>query len=352
MEKLSPTVKASYELLRATPGSPVSELKKRFHEMALLYHPDRNSDLDAPEQFRRVTEAYELLLNQSRVRELNQNHLRERLHQPVVQGLTITFGTFFGFRIFYPDRISTADVVRISLTGKIEALARNSAGNRPPREVNENHSILDHSAYDAIEVIYAGKLNRGDEESLRAGTGPDHLTDLPWVRLNNRGILQYLDGDFRGSERSYRELCERVPGNIVFIYRLAVCLIIDGFKNQAPSFFFGKRPDPKRINEALMLLRLCIRLGHQREVGRQKCLVIQKTLADVLELIGKKAQSRKVWREILEQDAKSGEATFRVKGIEAARKLFQSKTPLQNSSGDIKSASETRLLNSGKKSRL
>ena len=347
MEKISPTVKACLELLRATPGASVAELKKRFYEMAFIYHPDRNADPDASEQFRRVTEAYELLLDQPRVNELNRNYLRERLHQPIHEsireGISLTFGSFFGYRLFYPHRAFVEKKSRAPITGSIDAsaasLPKQSAGSAAEKKlqtpIDEGHSILDHAAYDAIEVIYAGRLNKQDEEDLRATHDLAQLSELPWVALNNRGILQYLDRNFIGCEKSYRELCQRVPGNIIFNYRLAVCLIIQSIENPVPSFFFGRRPDPKKINEALSLLRLSIRLGREREVGRQRCLAIQKTLADVLELCGQKVKSRKLWREILEQDPQSTEATYRVKGQSAGRAfLLKKKKPAFTQASD------------------
>ena len=344
MEKISPTVKACFELLRATPGASSTELKKRFYEMAFIYHPDRNADPDAPEQFRRVTEAYELLLDQPRVSELNRNYLRERLHQPIHEsirgGLSLTFGSFFGYRLFYPDRAFFRKKARAFITGAIETSGDSSQGKEKEKilqmPVDEGHSILDHAAYDAIEVIYAGRLNQQDEEDLRASTDLSRLSELPWVALNNRGILQYLDRDFVGSERSYRELCQRVPGNIIFTYRLAVCLIIQSIENPTPKFFFGHRPDPKKINEALSLLRLSIRLGREREVGRQRCLAVQKTLADVLELVGQKSKSHKLWRQILEQDPRSAEATYRAKGQSAGQALLlKKKKPAEAEAWDL-----------------
>ena len=322
MEKLSPTVRASLELLRVQPGASDVDLKKSFYQLALLYHPDRNSDPQAPAQFRRITDAYELLLDHKRVEELNRNHIKERLHRQVIDGLSITFGSFFGYRIFHVAE----EVAQLQLTGA----GRETSGESKAKPnlwlpIEENNSILDHPAFDAIEVIYAGRLNERDEERLRAENDPRRLGELPWVILNNQGIIRYLDGDIKGSLKSYRDLCKRVPNNIIFTYRLGICLIIDGFQNPVRSFLSGRRPDPKKINEGLQLLRHCLRLGAERPVGRQNCQMIRKTLADVLEKLGHRSKARKLWKEILLRDEHCAEALYRVRGPSSARRLIMEK---------------------------
>ena len=289
--KVSPTIRASQELLGVDAGVSATDLRKAYHRLALLYHPDRNSAPDAVLEFRKVTEAYELLTDPLRLAELNRKHMTERLHRTIIDGFDITYGSFFGYRIFQ---------------GSTE----------------ENNSILDHAAYDAIEVVYAGRLSKEDESAINHARG-ERVSYLPWVVLNNQGLLRFLEGDLRKAAKPYRELCERIPNNIIFMYRYGLCLILDGFQNPKTTFFGTKKPDRIKIEKGLKLLDQCIKLGSEREVGRQKCLVIRKIVADVRERLGQKRLAKSIWKTILELDPRSVEATYKVRGAEAAARLLE-----------------------------
>lgn len=300
--KISPTIRASLELLGVNAETSANELKKAYHKLAFLYHPDRNPDPGAVAEFRKITEAYDLLSDPLRVAELNRKHMTERLHKTIVEGFDITYGSFFGYRLFQ-------DIVE------------------------ENNSILDHRAFDAIEVVYAGKLSKEDESAIQGVRG-EALGQLPWVILNNQGLLRFLEGDLRRSAKCYRELCERIPNNIIFMYRYGLCLILDGFQNPKTTILGLKKPDRIKIEKGMKLLDQCIKLGTERQFGRQKCLVIRKIVADVRERLGQRSLSKKIWKTVLELDPSSVEATFRVRGLEAAEKLRKRKTEsLQIASG-------------------
>ena len=53
-----------YELLGVRPGVNEKELKKTYRKLAMKYHPDVNKSPGAPEQFRQICEAYEIVLRQ------------------------------------------------------------------------------------------------------------------------------------------------------------------------------------------------------------------------------------------------------------------------------------------------
>lgn len=328
--KISPTVRASLELLGVELTAGPSDLKKAYHRLALLYHPDRNPSTGALDEFRKVSEAYELLSDRPRVEELNRKYLRERLHRPVVEGLEVTFGSFFGYRLFAPVPAKTK---RALLSGRESSrVGSNAASTKSerPKEIEwgpieENNSILDHAAFDALEVVYAGRLGRRDEEILKDQTRQGDLVQLPWVVLNNQGLIRFLDGDVKGARECYRELCERVPNNIIFLYRYGLCQILDGFKRPRRTLLGALKPDRLKIDRGLEYLAHCVKLGRERPVGRQRCLVIRKIMADVLEKTGRAREARKIWREILADDPSCAEAAFRVVGIEEAARLLKLK---------------------------
>lgn len=339
--KISPTVRASQELLGVDSTAGPGELKKAYRRLALLYHPDRNPGEGAPAEFQKVTEAYELLCDPLRVSELNRRYFRERLHRPVVEGLRITFGSFFGYRIFdFAQSAGQAGTHLLRLEARQDSAGASSRHGRSRDEeeaasagsaadawlpIEENNSILDNSAYDALEVVYAGRLNAQDEEQLKRGLEGERLVSLPWVVLNNQGLLRFLDGDIKGSRKCYHELCERIPNNIIFLYRLGICHILEGFKTPRRTLLGGLKPDRIKIEKGVELLRHCLKLGEERTVGRQKCLVIRKTLADVFEKTGRHREARRLWREVFADDPACAEAAFKVAGVEEAARIVKRK---------------------------
>src|SRR5436305_565866 len=96
----SPTLKQYRELLGVNEHANKDDLKKAYHKLALLYHPDRNSDPLAVEQFQKLRKAFEFLNDPLLVADLKRNHLKERLFNSCIEGLEISFGSFFGYRVY------------------------------------------------------------------------------------------------------------------------------------------------------------------------------------------------------------------------------------------------------------
>lgn len=58
---MATTKRDYYEVLGIGRGATEDEIRKAYRRLALQYHPDRNKDPGAPEQFKEVKEAYEIL---------------------------------------------------------------------------------------------------------------------------------------------------------------------------------------------------------------------------------------------------------------------------------------------------
>ena len=50
-----------YDILGLDRNSTQEDIKNAFRKHALKYHPDRNKEKDAPEKFKEINEAYQVL---------------------------------------------------------------------------------------------------------------------------------------------------------------------------------------------------------------------------------------------------------------------------------------------------
>ena len=56
-------MKDYYKILEIEYGADIQNVKKAFRRLALKYHPDKNKAPDASTKFHEITEAYEVLNN-------------------------------------------------------------------------------------------------------------------------------------------------------------------------------------------------------------------------------------------------------------------------------------------------
>jgi tetratricopeptide (TPR) repeat protein len=320
----SPTLKKYRELLGVSESASTEDLKKAYHARAFLYHPDRNSDPQAPAQFQQVREAFENLMDPQRVQSLKQNHLKERLFDFCIEGLEISFGAFFGHRVYAAGEQRLPRELRIGRDPGPE----NQSDIQYVEKVyvEEDRSILDHSAYDNIEVVYAGRFTSSSDETLLTEQRVSAQGQLPWVLVNNKGILEFLKGDYEKALRSYEELNSRIANNIIFMYREALCRIILAFQNPERTLLGGRRPNRAQLKKGIQLLKRCIQIGESREVGKQRCVLIRKILADVLAKSGSKRAAKNVWKKIRTLQPNSVEANLKSGAKAEAAALIKKKT--------------------------
>ena len=72
-----------YSALGLRGSASLADIKKAFRQLAATYHPDRNSDPDAPARFRAVQQAYEVLSDETRRQAYDDNRRRNLLDDPL-----------------------------------------------------------------------------------------------------------------------------------------------------------------------------------------------------------------------------------------------------------------------------
>ena len=63
-------------------SATLTDIKKAFRQKASQYHPDRNTDAEAPARFRAVQEAYEVLSDDTKRLAYDDNRRRNLLDDP------------------------------------------------------------------------------------------------------------------------------------------------------------------------------------------------------------------------------------------------------------------------------
>lgn len=72
-----------YSTLGLSPSATLVDIKKAFRLLASAYHPDRNADEGAPQRFRSVQEAYEILSDDTKRQAYDDNRRRNLLDSPI-----------------------------------------------------------------------------------------------------------------------------------------------------------------------------------------------------------------------------------------------------------------------------
>ena len=72
-----------YTALGLSAAATLADIKKAFRQRASQYHPDRNSAAEAPQLFRAVQTAYEVLSDDERRKTYDDNRRRGLLDDPL-----------------------------------------------------------------------------------------------------------------------------------------------------------------------------------------------------------------------------------------------------------------------------
>ncbi|HQR85861.1 MAG: molecular chaperone DnaJ [Burkholderiales bacterium 35-55-47] len=83
-----------YAALGLKSDATLSDIKKAFRQKASQFHPDRNSDPDAPARFREVQEAYDVLSDDDKRKAYDDNRRRNLLDDPAQTAREIWLGYF------------------------------------------------------------------------------------------------------------------------------------------------------------------------------------------------------------------------------------------------------------------
>ena len=83
-----------YAALGLKSDATLSDIKKAFRQKASQFHPDRNSDPDAPARFREVQEAYDVLSDNDKRKAYDDNRRRNLLDDPAQTAREIWQGYF------------------------------------------------------------------------------------------------------------------------------------------------------------------------------------------------------------------------------------------------------------------
>ncbi len=295
----SPLIRGYRELLRVGRDATADEIRQSYRQLAKIYHPDVNSAPEAAAVFARINDAYEALLDKSRLKQINLDYTEGRYAEPCVAGLPFHVGSFFGHRFAGQTDGRTQDPEDFPWWEARPPLHIDERGNSYYEKHTESHiSILDDPSLDLVEVIFAGSLRIDDEITLYKAFRAHEFAELPWFVLNNEGIVHFLNRDIEGALRCYEELNKRIPNNIVFLYRLGLCHQLAAFMHMQPSFLRGLQPERRHVREAVRCYREAISLGENRLHMPQRCLTIRKTLADLLAASGRNWLSYNEWNKI------------------------------------------------------
>ena len=106
IKKIKVILMDNYAILELPADAPIEDVKKAYKRLALKYHPDKNPSAEAADQFKRISEAYQNIIDppqqqEQQHQEVNPHdifqHFFSQMHQSHMQGPQVHFQQGFPF---------------------------------------------------------------------------------------------------------------------------------------------------------------------------------------------------------------------------------------------------------------
>lgn len=97
----------NYAVLGLSAGASQDEVKAKYRELALRWHPDKNKDRDTTEEFKKIQSAYEAIM-QGGAATSPQQHQAHQQHQP--HGEAVPAAAAFSFNFSFPMSFTVSSV--------------------------------------------------------------------------------------------------------------------------------------------------------------------------------------------------------------------------------------------------
>ncbi len=321
---ISPAVRRSHEILGIRMGAPEQKIQKAYQTLSELMQPTQDPNgRRSSGAFEQIHRAFQIASNPEKIKELNRNYLSSVSDQLQLGGRTFDGGSFYGLRRYTSSNVSV-DEIRPLLPGS--SFARSVTDEKQRRKlvlkrrarIDEDASILDQPEWDTIEILLGGSYRREDEQiEVRSfhEEGLDGLEETPWVLSNLTGYEHFMNGRYLQSAEIFRRLNERIPNNMIFLYREGLSL-----EAWACAQIRRQNKTVRSMKEVLHLAldryRKAIQVGRNRPPGeRQQAVSIRKAFADLHETLGYRSRARSEWNHVLDVKPRS------VEGKEKERKL-------------------------------
>ncbi|MBM4085871.1 MAG: tetratricopeptide repeat protein [Planctomycetes bacterium] len=279
-----------YAILGVERSATPPTVKKAYYALMKKYHSDKTGikeelydELASPVK---LNEAYEVLSDEGKRKDYDKKY-----YTSLDLAQRMRHDRFYGVRKYRLGDMLPQAKYLLTTTAKFEQAP--AAQKKEVQEVLEEASILDSIEWDNLEIELGGEYDAQAQQILEQkyheawGKG---LKETPWYRLCSKGYQCYLEGDFQQASNFFTQLCKRIPKNIIYMYRLALCL-----------------EELRKHDEAVKLYKTAINTAAQRP-DKQACIVIRKTLGDLYLKMGKQEEAMKIWQGVQKMKRRSGEA--------------------------------------------